>query len=201
MWFPLRWISLLCIHYQILTLVSYSFFFEQPISRERCNAMFHKFDADESGCLDQTEFRRVITVLFANVLARVVIQFVLTLFLIPLIAKSLVDVFTVDYDAWWDYWTKPKIYKQIGGELTLDDYVDWRITSYPSSRRALLSGAYGYIRVGSDEFWDSFSLTFVTIILGFVIAPLMLYAIDDIFHFVADRNKTKRAAPTRKSRR
>ena len=172
----------------------------QPISRERCDAMFHKFDADESGCLDQTEFRRVITVLFANVLARVVIQFILTLFLIPLIAKSLVDLFTVDYEWWWDYWTKPKFYKQIGEELTLEDYVDWTITSYPSSRRAFLSGIYGYIRVGSDDFWDSFSLTFVTIILGFVIAPLMLYAIDDIFHLVADRNKTKRVAPARRSR-
>ena len=107
---------------------------------------------------------------------------------------------TLDYDWWWDYWTKPKFYKQIGEELTLDDYVDWRITSYPSSRRAFLSRMYGYIRWGSDEFWDSFSLTFLTIILGFVIAPLVLYAIDDLFHLVADHNQSKKAKPTRRRR-
>ena len=162
--------------------------------------MFRKFDADDSGCLDQVEFRRVIMVLFANVLTRAIFQFMLTLFLIPLIAKSLSEMMTLDYDWWWDYWTKPKFYKQIGEELTLDDYVDWRITSYPSSRRAFLSRMYGYIRWGSDEFWDSFSLTFLTIILGFVIAPLVLYAIDDLFHLVADQNQSKKAKPTRRRR-
>ena len=173
---------------------------EQPLSRERCQAMFQKFDSTGTGGLDQTEFRRVIMVLFANVLARVCIQFALTIFIVPLLAKSVRNFLTIDTQWWWDYWTKPKYLRRLGEEFTLDDFIDWKVTSYPSSRRTFFTRMYRFFRIGSDEFWETFPLTFLTIILGLVIAPLMLYAIDDLFHFIAERKEIRRVAPRTKKR-
>lgn len=51
----------------------------RPLSRERCQATFEKFDVDRSGTLDREEFRHVMQVLFANVVFRVAVQWAMTL--------------------------------------------------------------------------------------------------------------------------
>lgn len=51
----------------------------RPLGRERCHAIFVKMDADESGHLDKDEFQKVMSVLFGNVVLRVIAQWSLTL--------------------------------------------------------------------------------------------------------------------------
>ncbi|CAB9514140.1 expressed unknown protein [Seminavis robusta] len=171
----------------------------KPLSRDRCSAMFHKFDTTGSGGLDQDEFRRVMIVLFGNVFARVVVQYTLTILVVPLIAKTVVEFLTWDMQGWWDYWTKPKRLRKMGEEFTLDDFVDWNAASFPSTRRTFFTKMYRVIRIGSDAFWETFPLTFVTVILGLVIAPLVLHYCDDFFQVAVDW-KANRNKPTGKKR-
>jgi hypothetical protein len=169
------------------------------LSRERSNAMFQRFDCDGSGGLDRTEFRRIMTVLFGNIFARVALQYVITIVVVPLIAKTFLEFITWDSQGWWDYWTKPKVLRRMGEEFTMDYFVDWRVTSFPSPRRTFFTGMYRFFRLGSDEFWETFPLTFTTIILGIIIAPTILYYLDDFFVFAVDwkENRAKNLAKKR----
>jgi Ca2+-binding EF-hand superfamily protein len=51
----------------------------RPVGRERCHAVFQKFDLDRSGHLDFDEFQQVMSVLFSNILLRVIAQWSLTI--------------------------------------------------------------------------------------------------------------------------
>lgn len=164
----------------------------QPLSRDRCSAMFQRFDSTNSGGLDRTEFRRVMMVLFTNVFVRVLVQFALTIIIVPLIAKRVLAFLTIDSDGWWDYWTKPRYLRKLGVEFTLDDFMDWRITSYPSNKRTFFTKVYRFFRIGSDEFWETFPLTFLTVILGLVIAPYVLFYFDDMFQYAVDWKENRR---------
>jgi hypothetical protein len=164
--------------------------------------MFQKFDSTGVGGLNRIEFRRVMMVLFGNIFARVVVQYSLTIFVVPLIAKSVLNFLTWDSQRFWDYWTKPKALRKMGVEFTLDYYVDWSATSMPSTRRTFFTKMFRFFRLGSDEFWDTFPLTFMTIVLGIVIAPLFLYYFDDLFQYAVEykekQNREKASASKKK---
>ena len=51
----------------------------RPLGRERCHAVFQKMDLDGSGHLDFDEFQQVMSVLFSNILLRVIAQWSLTI--------------------------------------------------------------------------------------------------------------------------
>jgi hypothetical protein len=51
----------------------------RPLSRERCHAMFQKMDLDGSGFLEFDEFQQAMSVLFGNILLRVIAQWSLTI--------------------------------------------------------------------------------------------------------------------------
>jgi hypothetical protein len=51
----------------------------RPLGRERCHAVFQKMDLDGSGHLDFDEFQQVMSVLFGNILLRVLAQWSLTI--------------------------------------------------------------------------------------------------------------------------
>ena len=162
--------------------------------------MFQKFDSNGTGGLDRGEFRRVMMVLFGNIFARVFVQYTLTIIIVPLIAKSVVEFLTWDSQRFWDYWTKPKAIRQLGGEFTLDYFVDWNVTSMPSPRRTFFTKLYRVIRLGSDEFWATFPLTFMTILLGLVIAPFVLYYFDDMFQYALEYRENRDKTASSKKR-
>lgn len=174
----------------------------QPLSRSRCKAMFQKFDSTGTGGLDRGEFRRVVMVLFGNILARVFVQYTLTIIVVPLVAKSVLEFLTWDSQRFWDFWTKPKAVRQLGRELTLDYFMDWSVASMPSTRRTFFTKLYYFVRVGSDEFWETFPLTFMTILLGLVIAPFGLYYFDDLFQYAVEyrENRDKASSSSSKKR-
>jgi Ca2+-binding EF-hand superfamily protein len=51
----------------------------RPLGRERCHAVFQKMDLDGSGHLDYDEFQQVMSVLFGNIVLRVLAQWSLTI--------------------------------------------------------------------------------------------------------------------------
>ena len=74
------------------TLVYSSLILLQPVSREQCQIVFLTMDMDNSGTLDKEEFEQVMMILFGNVLFRIVIQYSLTLIIVPLFAQMILDV-------------------------------------------------------------------------------------------------------------
>ena len=63
----------------------------KAVSREQAHVVFKKMDADDSGTLDKEEFEHVMMILFGNVLFRIVIQYSLTLLIVPLLAQLILD--------------------------------------------------------------------------------------------------------------
>lgn len=166
------------------------------MSRSQVSAMFTKFDKENSGHLDRQQFRRVMKVLFSNILMRVAVQYTLTLTIVPLIARGALDSVSFDSEWLWDVWTKPRALRN-SMELTLDDFVDWRITDVPSSMRTFCMKLGRLFMFGSKSFWDTVPLTFTTILLGLVLAPWCLSYLDDFVVFAVEwrdkRNAKKNA--------
>ena len=63
----------------------------RPLDRERCRQMMQQMDTDGSGELNRDEFRRVMVLLFSNVLLRVMILWTATIVLVPLLAKYILE--------------------------------------------------------------------------------------------------------------
>ena len=152
--------------------------YAQPMSREQVNSMFQRFDKERSGHLDRKSFLSIMKVLFSNLLMRVAVQYILTLVVVPLMARRVLDMITLDSEYFWEVWTKPKELRGME-ELSLEDYIDWRVTDVPSSLRTIITK----MAFGSEDFWRTVPLAFTTIILGLVLVPWVLNYIDDFVHF------------------
>lgn len=157
----------------------------KPMSRDQTKKFFLKFNKNQNGTLDRTEFRKIMKVLFSNILMRVAVQYTLTLTIVPLIAKGVLEFLSFDIEKFWTKWTQPK--NTI--EFTLDDYIDWTITDYPSSIRTFCTK----FSFGSDRFWNTVPLTLTTIVLGLMLVPWSLSYIDDIIHHAVEWLEQRKA--------
>ena len=63
----------------------------RPVDRQRVHDIFVKMDVDHSGALDRQEFHEVMTVLCSNVLTRVMVQWSMTLVIVPLVAQYILE--------------------------------------------------------------------------------------------------------------
>eukprot|EP00546_Thalassionema_frauenfeldii_P006672 CAMPEP_0178913562 /NCGR_PEP_ID=MMETSP0786-20121207/10912_1 /TAXON_ID=186022 /ORGANISM="Thalassionema frauenfeldii, Strain CCMP 1798" /LENGTH=265 /DNA_ID=CAMNT_0020586319 /DNA_START=69 /DNA_END=863 /DNA_ORIENTATION=- len=78
----------------------------KPVDRARVHDIFQKKDADSSGNLDKEEFQEVMSVLCGNVLTRVIVQWSLTLMIVPLVAQAILDGFVWLFVFTWDQITE-----------------------------------------------------------------------------------------------
>jgi len=162
----------------------------KPLDRGQCQLMFEKFDHDRSGDLDRREFQKIMALLFSNVLVRVLMQWFVTILIVPLVARSFLEHFSWDGQRFLEYITKPR--SAVGIELTLNDVIDWDITDSTSPLRSFIAKILGFIMIGPETFWNSLPLTFTSVVLGIIIAPWILYRIDDIFQAVMFWSDVKR---------
>jgi len=168
----------------------------RPLSREKCGVMFLKFDKDNSGYLDRHEFVNVMGVLFGNVLSRVLMQYSLTLMLVPFVAKLFVDLFTMGWGGAWHFVSTLDEHSSVANqiELLVEMVADMACQFY----RAVVPGL---IQSGGDavtgllakvpaSVWVSLPLTLTSAVLGSLIVPRSIMMTDDFFQNLAD-NKAK----------
>ena len=162
----------------------------RPLGRERCHAVFLDMDTDNSGQLDKREFRLVMMLLFGNVITRVIVQWSMTLLIVPLVAQYILDAVYAASD--WVYVTITTLddYYWVADKIEVGLEQAWAavIAQTPS---VILSGAS---TVGSaldqvpESVWNSIPLTLLSTILGIAVVPYLIFSIDEFFGKASKRN-------------
>ena len=165
----------------------------RPLSRDRCQAIFEKMDADRSGTLDRDEFRSVMMVLFSNVVLRVFVQWSMTLLIVPVVAKTVLDVLVqatrwlLNFVASLDEDFELADEMELTMEAAWDKLVHWA----PEALVRQASKAYHYLAIVPASVWEALPLTILSTILGIVVVPWCIFQVDDFFQTIADRRAAK----------
>jgi len=186
----------------------------KPVDRERVHQIFLKFDVDGSGSLDRDEFHEVMTVLCSNVFTRVLVQWSLTLMIVPMVAQAILDgivdlfEFIVHQYNQWDDIDPLEAQIMRYGEMVMDyynEYVYYPIIVAKSPPIVLRWGQkiWEIIDDIPEAVWSTVPVTLLSCILGCLVVPYCIFKIDAFFDWLADRNKDKlrkrAAAPRRTS--
>jgi len=165
----------------------------KPVDRERVHDIFKKKDADGSGSLDKEEFREVMSVLCGNVLTRVIVQWSLTLMIVPLVAQAILDGIVWLFVFTWDQIT------EIDQIEDLEDTVACRVDALTGMLKEKLPDKV--VEIGSsfktvldmipDSVWETIPVTLISCVLGCLVVPYIIFKIDDFFQSLADNKKGK----------
>ena len=170
----------------------------RPLGRERVHAVFVDMDADGSGTLDKREFRSVMAFLFANVLTRVIVQWSMTLLIVPLVAQSILDgiyatahaiytlITTLDEKMW--------IADQI--EVSLETLWAWAVAQLPDVVLRLAARMASLLEKVPESVWNSIPLTLLSTVLGIAVVPYIIYSIDEYFQKAAKSHADKEVGST-----
>ena len=167
----------------------------KPLSRERLQYIFHKMDVDQSHTLEKKEFQNCMAVLFTNVILRVMVQWAMTLMIVPWLAQFIVQsvllrglqgiyyiVSNLDEHSRFFQWI----------ELTLEGIADYVYENWlPSVVIALGSGLGRLLAAIPASVWSILPLTVVSTLLGMLVVPYCIYQVDDFFQRLADRHGKK----------
>jgi EF hand len=173
----------------------------KPLGRERVSKIFYEMDVDRSGSLDRDEFRAVMMLLFSNVVFRVMVQWSMTLMIVPCIARSLLDAIYATLDFLYNIVTNLDEYSHMANafELTLEAIGEAIVDHLlPSIVVKLAATAHFYLQTIPDAVWNSIPLTLLSTILGMLVVPYLILQVDDFFQHLAARKVTTAATATNK---
>ncbi|GKY97004.1 hypothetical protein MPSEU_000659200 [Mayamaea pseudoterrestris] len=161
----------------------------RPLPRSRCQAIFDKFDIDENGFLDREEFGKVVVLMFSNVLFRVAVQWSMTILIVPVVAREILDGAGLVYAcimnalAVWSeqYWIIGMVYRFLAWLL-------WRcFLMLPAGVFMLLDACNDVKLAIPRRIWNNMPLTLLSTMLGVSLVPLLVFKIDSLTQFLADR--------------
>jgi hypothetical protein len=157
----------------------------RPLGRERCQAVFRKFDADSSGSLDRDEFRDVMVVLFGNVIFRVIVQWCMTLMIVPFVARSILDGIYKLIGAAMQFVENLDEYSEIANkiELFVEGVRDWFYSLAPTFYDKMIT----LLEKVPDSVWNAIPLALISLVLGVLVVPWIIFKVDDFFQYLADR--------------
>jgi EF-hand domain pair len=163
----------------------------RPLSRERCKEFFEKMDRDRSGTLDQSEFNQVMTVLFGNVLIRVLTQWSMTLIIVPLVANLFLD--GIQGSILWilTFISNLDEHSSVADRIEVSLETSWQClaATTPAPLLHFLMQLREILSFVPESIWESIPLTFISTVLGLVVVPWLLLQIDAMFQAMADRRK------------
>lgn len=156
----------------------------KPLDRERCQALFRKMDADNSGTLDKVQFQNAMMFLFGNVLLRVVVHLAATVILVPMVAQ---------YAYNWIYYIGEHVYEMLP---TLDEHsllVNWTEVALEAVLEFFLQCLPGSFLLIVNELndilnssvWGTLPVTLISSVLGMAVVPWMIFKIDEFFQWLA----------------
>jgi hypothetical protein len=152
-------------------------------------------DRDKSGALDKEEFEQVMMVLFGNVLLRVVFQYSCTLMIVPLVAKTILDIiarssaatirFVQNMDQHSQFADMVELFLE---RLLVDDvYTGIVLRVTPNIVQRMGSTIAHLVQSVPSSVWSSLPLTLLSTVLVLMIVPWSLMKIDDFFQTLADK--------------
>uniref|UniRef100_A0A7S3L6T8 EF-hand domain-containing protein n=1 Tax=Amphora coffeiformis TaxID=265554 RepID=A0A7S3L6T8_9STRA len=175
----------------------------RPLGRERAAAVFRDMDTDDSGELDREEFRRVIVYLFGNVLIRVMVQWSMTLLIVPLVAQYILDAIYATTDAVYhiittmdeNFWLADQI------ELTVEYAWATFVSVLPAAILTACRFVGHYLEMVPESVWNSIPLTLLSTVLGIAVVPYIIFRIDEFFTQMARNNAIKKERKRNSSKR
>jgi Ca2+-binding EF-hand superfamily protein len=163
----------------------------RPVDRQRVRAVFQKMDVDHSGTLDRDEFREVMMVLCSNIFTRVLVQWSMTLMIVPLVAQYMLNALYLIHATFWNVVTDLDEYSPVMDniELAIESARDAIASKLPR----VLVATYHLIMKLLDKVptsvWNTVPLTLLSCVLGCLAVPYMIFKIDDYFQEVAEKKK------------
>jgi EF-hand domain pair len=163
----------------------------RPLSREQVHTVFVKMDTDHSGTLNVLEFQSIMSVLFSNVLLRVIVQWSMTLMIVPWLAQfilsGIVTVITSITNVITNLDEHSAFFNFI--ELTIEGIAQFiYVTILPNFVKVTLSMIQRSIRLVPISIWKALPLTILSTVLGIVVVPYCIFQIDHYFQSLADRH-------------
>ena len=161
----------------------------RPIGRERSDAVFVQFDVDGNGTLNRHEFQSVMMVLFSNVLLRVLIQWSLTICLVPLVANQVLQGFYQTVEFLYVCLVNADEYSSIANtiELTVEAVGTWVWERTPGWMVVILAAVVDWWQAVPDSVWNAAPLALLSTLLGILVVPFVIFQVDDFFQYVAQR--------------
>ena len=126
-----------------------------PPTRQVIDTLFDASDADQSGSIEEEEFKRILMICCAQILSRIVVYYSIIIMLVPYVADALVK-----------------------GIFSIDDYMGWKSNDGQHKYPALdwLEKVLG---------WGTIAERVVSLMLFFLFVPMFFDWIDGSSHRVA----------------
>lgn len=143
--------------------------------------MFHKLDTDNSGTLDREEFATVMTILYSQVFTRIVIQWTLTLMIVPVTTKYILNYATLFLFAVHNFW------KDIDDDLDPLQRLLWKVWEiflFYTPEKLDQAGLIAWMIISKIP-WKSMPPIILTVGQVSVALPYVLNHVEDFFRRAA----------------
>ena len=155
----------------------------KPASRDYVNEIFILLDVNNSGVLELEEFKSGMKILYSQVFTRIVVQWSLTLLIVPIISEWMIDC--CNNNPYIHFLRDVDIFNTIHQSL----FQAWtKLISYMP--RHTIS-AYALHKI-SATVWKRLPLTLIMSIQTSLILPYLLSHVENLFLWTTDRIYTKR---------
>ena len=174
----------------------------KPLDRARCEAMFRMFDVDDSGHLSKDEFRQVMMVLFGNVFLRVLVQWAMTIMIVPYVARRILEGIYLLAERVVIVITHLDEYSSIADyiEVSLENAWAFLLRCIPAPVLRICSGIGNLLEKVPDSAWNALPLALISVVLSIVVVPIIIFRIDDAFQYVADYRAASVEKDSKKNR-
>mmetsp|Transcript_26394 Transcript_26394/g.34369 ORF Transcript_26394/g.34369 Transcript_26394/m.34369 type:complete len:334 (+) Transcript_26394:26-1027(+) len=166
----------------------------KPVDHDRVVKVFHTMDVDGSGSLDKDEFREVMMILFSNVLLRVVVQWSMTLIIVPLVAGKILDgiaaLWHLGVTSIQNLDERSVIFDAI--ELFVEDTRDKVYNAMPDAITTGYDKITDLLASVPPTVWETIPLTLLSCILSMLAVPWLIFNIDEFFAKHADKKKDEK---------
>eukprot|EP00984_Skeletonema_dohrnii_P014483 scaffold6088_cov140-Skeletonema_dohrnii-CCMP3373.AAC.21 len=153
----------------------------RPASKKYVSEVFHIVDTDNSGTLDRNEFKIVMQILYSQVFTRIVIQWTLTLMLVPVTTKYILQNTTLFFLAMHEFW------KDVDDDLDPVQRLLWKLWEswlYYSPEALEQVGAICWLVLCKIP-WKSMPPVILTVAQTSVALPCVLNHVEDFFRRAA----------------
>jgi hypothetical protein len=170
----------------------------RPLDRVRVAAVFARFDSNDSGHLDRDEFRQVMLVLFSNVVLRVLVQWSMTILIVPLVAQVLLDGIYAAVALCYRIVVNLDEYSSLANsiELSVEAAWAWILLQTPPSVLDVMDRGGDLWEKVPDSVWNSIPLTLLSTLLGVLVVPNLIFRVDEFFQYLAARNSSSSSSTT-----
>lgn len=158
----------------------------RPASKEYVSQIFRLLDSDNSGTLTREEFGTVMKILYSQVFTRIVIQWTLTLLIVPVVTQYIIKYTLLLC------WIAHEFWKDIDDDLDPIQRLLWKVWDlflYITPRQLDRSGELICILFAKipGGVWKTMPYTIITVAQTSVVLPLALNRVENFFRRVAHR--------------